>query len=114
MPRLPITLATYGYDHVRDLVDGRVSVEGLEVTGLVLQFEDIVHRMELFGEFDVAEFSTGKYVSMLSRGDDRFVGLPVFPSRVPRLSAWHRACYRPANTHRGAASCTTWIGPTWR
>jgi 4,5-dihydroxyphthalate decarboxylase len=87
MPRLPITLATYGYDHVRDLVDGRVSVEGLEVTGLVLQFEDIVHRMELFGEFDVAEFSTGKYVSMLSRGDDRFVGLPVFPSRVPRLSA---------------------------
>lgn len=87
MPRLPITIATYGYDHVRDLIDGRVPVEGLEVTGLVLQFEDIVHRMERFAEFDVAEFSTGKYVSMLSRGDDRFVGLPVFPSRVPRLSA---------------------------
>ena len=87
MARIPITLATYGYDHVRDLIDGRVLVEGLEVTGLVLQFEDIVHRMELFGEFDVAEFSMGKYTSMISRGDDRLVALPVFPSRVPRLSA---------------------------
>ena len=87
MPRLPITIATYGYDHVRDLVDGRVPAEGLEVTGLLLQFEDIVYRMELFEEFDVAEFSTGKYVSMISRGDDRLVGLPVFPSRVPRLSS---------------------------
>jgi len=87
MPRLPITIATYGYDHVRDLLDGRVPVEGLEVTGLLLQFEDIVYRMEVFGEFDVSEFSMGKYVSMLSRGDDRLVALPVFPSRVPRLSA---------------------------
>lgn len=87
MPRLPITLATYGYDHVRDLIDGRIPVEGLEITGLLLQFEDIVHRMELYGEFDVSEFSMGKYVSMISRGDDRLVALPVFPSRVPRLSA---------------------------
>ncbi len=79
MPKIPITIATYGYDHVRDLIEGRVPVEGVAVTGLQIQFEDIVHRMSLFGEFDVAEFSMGRYVSMIAHGDDRLVALPVFP-----------------------------------
>jgi 4,5-dihydroxyphthalate decarboxylase len=35
-------------------------------------------------EFDAAEFSSSEFISRLGRGDDTFVALPVFPSRVFR------------------------------
>ena len=39
MSRLPLTLAISHYDHVTDLVTGRVPVEGIELTCLNLQIE---------------------------------------------------------------------------
>jgi 4,5-dihydroxyphthalate decarboxylase len=42
---------------------------------------------QVLKDFDVAELSMAKYVSMISQGDDSLIALPVFPSRVPRHSA---------------------------
>ena len=39
MARLPLTLAIGDYDHVADLVNGRVPVEGIDLTPLVLRAE---------------------------------------------------------------------------
>lgn len=87
MTKVPITLATYGYDHVGDLLSGAVGVEGVALTGLAMQFEELLYRMHYFQEFDVSEYSLGKFTNRVAQGDDSLVGLPVFPSRVPRLSA---------------------------
>jgi 4,5-dihydroxyphthalate decarboxylase len=85
--RIPLTLAISHYDHVADLVNGRVPVEGVELTALTLQIEEIFFRAFNFRDFDVSEVSMAKFSSLASQGDSPFVGIPVFPSRVPRHSS---------------------------
>jgi 4,5-dihydroxyphthalate decarboxylase len=82
-----LTLAISDYDHVRDLADGRVRPEGIELTVLSLQVEEIFYRFTRFQEWDVSELSLAKFASLVSQGESPFVGIPVFPSRVFRHSA---------------------------
>jgi 4,5-dihydroxyphthalate decarboxylase len=79
-----LTVAVGSYDHVRDLVSGRVRAEGLDLTFLELEIEQILQRFAHLREWDVSEFSLAQYVAMRSRGDDSLVAIPVFPSRVFR------------------------------
>jgi 4,5-dihydroxyphthalate decarboxylase len=85
--KIPLTLALSEYDHVSDLMTGRVPVEGVELTGLTLQIEEIFFRAFVYRDFDVSEVSMAKYCSMVSQGDTTFAAIPVFPSRVPRHSS---------------------------
>jgi 4,5-dihydroxyphthalate decarboxylase len=85
---VPLTLAVSDYDHVRDLVDGRVTVDGADLTCLTLPVEEIFFRFTKFREWEVSELSLGKYCALRSRGDDSLRGIPVFPSRVFRHSAF--------------------------
>ncbi|MEX3972744.1 4,5-dihydroxyphthalate decarboxylase [Paraburkholderia caribensis] len=87
MSRLTLSLAVSDYDHVRDLVSGRVQPEGIELVPSVLNVEEIFYRTTHFQEWDISEMSFGKYSSLRSQGDDRLVGLPVFPSRSFRQSS---------------------------
>ena len=87
MTRVPLTLAISEYDHVTDLITGRVPVEGVDLTCLTLQIEEIFFRAFLYKDFDVSEVSMAKYCSMVSQGDTTFAAIPVFPSRVPRHSS---------------------------
>lgn len=82
-----LTCAISEYDHVRDLESGRVRPEGITLSLLVMPVEEVFFRQIRFEEFDLAEMSMGRYVSMISRGDDRFVAIPVFPSRMFRHSS---------------------------
>lgn len=87
MTKIPLTLAISHYDHVTELVSGRVPVEGVELTALNLQIEEIFYRMFNHRDFDASEVSMGKFSSLASQGNSPFVGIPVFPSRVPRHSS---------------------------
>ena len=89
MPKSPLrlTFATSDYEHVRDLSMGPIEAEGIELNCLTLQIEEMFYRFINFNEFDISEISSGKYTSLISQGDDRFVGLPIFPSRVHRQSS---------------------------
>jgi 4,5-dihydroxyphthalate decarboxylase len=87
MSKLPLTMAVGPYEHVRDLADGRVSVEGVDLNFLNLPTLDIFHRMTERQEFDVSEMSFGRYVGLRAQGDDRLIALPVFLSRVFRHSS---------------------------
>ena len=87
MSKLPLTIAVSRYDHVNDVLTGAVPVEGVDLNALDLPLHDIFFRFIHFKDFDVAELSMAKYVSMMSQGDDSLIALPVFPSRVPRHSA---------------------------
>jgi 4,5-dihydroxyphthalate decarboxylase len=82
-----LTAALCDYDHVRDLAQGRVTAEGIRLTCLTLPVEEIFYRFLMFEEWDVSELSLAKYVALRAAGDDRFVALPVFPSRVFRHSS---------------------------
>ena len=87
MTHLTITLACQDYDHTRALLDGSVSVEGVDIKFVsVSPPSQIFLRMLRSEEFDASEMSLSNYMIALGRGDRRFVGLPVFPSRVFRHS----------------------------
>lgn len=91
MPDIQLSLAISYYDHVSDLLRGRVRAEGISLTVLELPLEEVFFRTVHFAEFDVAEFSMGKYVSLVAAGDPPYVAIPVFPSRVFRQSAFYVA-----------------------
>jgi 4,5-dihydroxyphthalate decarboxylase len=85
--RLPLSIATADYDHVRDLSVGRVAVEGVDPLWLTLPIEEIFHRFVGGREWDVSEMSFAKYVALRGSGDTSMEAIPVFPSRVFRHSA---------------------------
>jgi 4,5-dihydroxyphthalate decarboxylase len=87
--RLHLTLATTDYDHVRDLVNGVVRPEGIVLTAFVLPVEEIFYRFIKNREWDVSEMSFGKFIGFAAQGNSPFVGIPVFPSRVFRHSAFY-------------------------
>jgi len=91
VPDIQLSLAISYYDHVSDLLRGRVRAEGISLTMLELPVEEIFFRTVNFTEFDIAEFAMGKYVSLVAAGNPPFVALPVFPSRVFRQSAFYIA-----------------------
>jgi 4,5-dihydroxyphthalate decarboxylase len=84
MSRLALTLACGRYDRTQALLDGRVALEGIDLNAQVLPLEELFRRQARYAEFDVAEFSLATHAVLVGRGDDRFVGLPIFPSRAFR------------------------------
>jgi 4,5-dihydroxyphthalate decarboxylase len=87
MSRLPITIATWDYDRVRALTDGRVRIEGCDVNYLTMPVEECFERAYFHGEFDIAEIGFSPYLIALSRGVTPYVAIPVFLSRMFRHSA---------------------------
>ena len=89
MPDIPLTMATYDYDHVRDLTNGVVKPQGIALTALTLQVEEIFYRFTNALEWDISEMSFAKYCSIMSQDDPPITGIPVFISRVFRHSAFY-------------------------
>ena len=85
MSRLALTFACCRYDRMEAIRDGDVTVEGVDLNCITLKSgRDVFDRMVGGVEFDIAELSASEYVSLKGAGDERFVALPVFPSRVFR------------------------------
>src|ERR1035437_3708334 len=91
MSDIRLSLAMSYYDHVSDVVRGRVRAEGITLLTNELPVEEIFFRMVSFAEWDIAEFSMGKYVSLVGTGAPPFRAIPVFPSRVFRQSSFYVA-----------------------
>lgn len=91
MPKLPLTVACWDYDRTRAIMDGRVAIEGCEITYLPLPVEETFFRAFKFAEFDVCELSFSTYLLSLARERDAGIpfayrALPVFVSRLFRHS----------------------------
>ncbi|MGE5302172.1 MAG: ABC transporter substrate-binding protein [Alphaproteobacteria bacterium] len=86
MGKIRLTLACWDYDRTRALQEGRVEVEGVELTYLPLRVEETFWRMLRYQEFDACELSMGSYLIARDRGHPPFVAIPVFPSRAFRHS----------------------------
>lgn len=85
--RIPLTLACGDYDRTRAIKDGRVTVEGCDVTYLPMEPEEVFHRAFKHQEFDVCELSFSSYMRTVDAGTSPYVGIPAFVSRLFRHSA---------------------------
>ena len=61
--------------------DGRVQPEGLELQPSIVGPSELFWRQLKYADFDVAEMSMSSFMIALTKGDDRFVGLPIFTTR---------------------------------
>jgi 4,5-dihydroxyphthalate decarboxylase len=82
-----LTYAGNIYDRTLALMTGAVRPVGITLNYLGLSSPEIFWRMLRFQEFDASELSCANYFVLRSRGDTRFVAIPVFPSRTFRHSA---------------------------
>lgn len=87
MARLQLSLAIGEYDHVRDLLEGKVRPEGIDLVACSPPIEEIFFRFFRHREWHVSEMSFAKVASLASQDDRSLVALPVFPSRVFRHSS---------------------------
>lgn len=86
MSKLKLTIACGSYDRTRALADGTVRPEGIDLNYVALRPAETFWRMLNNAEFDGSEMSLSSYAILRSRGDARFIALPVFPSRIFRQS----------------------------
>jgi len=86
MAKLQISLACCDYDRTRALFDGRVAIEGCEVIATALEPEEAFHRAFKYREFDISELSLSSYTLQVSRGENPYVAIPAFVSRLFRHS----------------------------
>jgi len=87
MAALKLQVAISDYDHVRDLITGKVKADGIEIDHTDLPVEEIFQRFTDERCWDVAEMSMARFVSLISQDDPNITGIPVFPSRFFRQHA---------------------------
>jgi 4,5-dihydroxyphthalate decarboxylase len=86
MSKLKLSMSVGNYDRTQALFDGRVQIEGCEVTSVPLEPEEAFHRAFRYGEFDITEISMSSHMMTTARGDNQYVAVPAFLSRVFRQS----------------------------
>jgi 4,5-dihydroxyphthalate decarboxylase len=84
---LELSLSVCDYDRTRALFDGRAPIEGCDVTAVALEPEESFHRAVKFQEFDVTEISMSSYLMTMARGEQHYVAIPAFVSRLFRHSS---------------------------
>ncbi|MCF8094423.1 MAG: hypothetical protein K9J79_03590 [Desulfobacteraceae bacterium] len=92
---LPLSFACPPYDRILPLAYNNVIPGGIRLHYMSLEVEEIFWRQLRNQEFDISESSLSSYVMLRSRGDERFIAIPVFTSRL------FRHAYIFVNTHKG-------------
>lgn len=86
MAKLQLSLGVCDYDRTRAVLDGRAPVEGCDIIGVAVEPEEAFHRAFRFQEFDITEMSLSSHTMMTSRGQNDYVAIPAFVSRLFRHS----------------------------
>ncbi|HET9339849.1 MAG TPA: ABC transporter substrate-binding protein [Casimicrobiaceae bacterium] len=69
---------------MRPLIDGEVRIDGVDPVIMTFTPEEMFFRAFRYAEFDVSELSMSSQVVKVARGENAYVGVPVFPSRAFR------------------------------
>ncbi|MGE0627549.1 MAG: hypothetical protein AB7O43_06950 [Hyphomicrobiaceae bacterium] len=100
MNTLHLNLATADYDHFRDIELGKVRVDGVRLNYQTYPIEEVFFRFVRYREWDVSEMSFAKFAAIMSEESPDIIGLPVFPSRMFRLSSIYVNRNRPITDGR--------------
>lgn len=87
MATITLSLGLVDYcDRTAAIVDGSIKPQGVDFIITTAAPNELFRRAAQLAEFDVSEMSFSTYLAMCSRGDDRYIGLPIFPRRTFRHS----------------------------
>jgi 4,5-dihydroxyphthalate decarboxylase len=81
MAKLRLTFACEDGPFKRPIIDGSIRPDGIDLASTVAHSSEIIWRQLSRAEFDISELSLSSFLILRAQGDERFVGLPVFPSR---------------------------------
>ena len=63
------------------VIAGKIAPDGIDLVPTVLHPSELFWRQLRYSEFDVSEMSVSSLLMARSKGDERFVGIPVFTTR---------------------------------
>jgi 4,5-dihydroxyphthalate decarboxylase len=86
LTKLSLSMAVCDYDRTKALLDGRVGVEGCDINPFIIEPEEAFHRAFRDQDFDITEISISSHIMTTARGDNPYVAIPAFVSRVFRHS----------------------------
>jgi 4,5-dihydroxyphthalate decarboxylase len=78
---LALRLGLIDNPRTRPIIEGKVTAKDIDVTVATGDPGEIFGRQLRDDEFDVSEMSMSTLMMMIARGDDRFIGLPIFTTR---------------------------------
>ena len=84
-----LSMAIWRYDRTQALYDGRIGVAGHDLVLTDAPLEEIFSRAFVDAEFDVSELSFSNFLRLTVAGTCPYVGIPIFPSRAFRHSAFY-------------------------
>ncbi len=90
---IKLSICCGAYDRTWPLIAARIAPEGVALDWEILPPEQAFLRGMVAGEFELSEMSFSTYLLQLSRRENKFTAIPVFPSRAFR----HSAIYIRAN-----------------
>jgi 4,5-dihydroxyphthalate decarboxylase len=85
--KLKLSVAMGDYDRTRPILDGRVPIDGVDPTCMLLSPEEMFFRAFRHQAFDVSELSLSSYSISVARGEPHYIAVPVFLSRAFRHSS---------------------------
>lgn len=84
---MKLTIGIGRYDRTQALLDGRIGISGHDARFESPPLEELFAAAFDSERYDLAEISFSNFVYLSSTGRSRFLGLPIFPSRMFRHSA---------------------------
>jgi 4,5-dihydroxyphthalate decarboxylase len=78
---LSLSIALAENERTRPLIDGRIRPQGIDLIPTVLHGSEVFWRQLKYADFDVSDMSLASLFIAASRGDDTWVGLPIYPMR---------------------------------
>ncbi len=79
--KLQLSIALTDNPRTWPVLDGRVKPDGIDLVITQIGPSEMFWRQLRFAEFDVSEMSMSSLMMAKSKGDERFVGVPVFTTR---------------------------------
>ena len=76
--KLKLSVAMDENPRTYPILNGTVAPDGIDWIPTVVFPSELFWRQLKFGDFDVSEMSFSSLIKAIARGDDRWVGIPVF------------------------------------
>lgn len=107
MTNISLSLAMGDYDRTRPIVDGRVKIDGVDPTCMLLSPEEMFFRAFRHNAFDISELSLSSYSISVARGNritSRFRFSCRGRSATPQSTFVMTWAYASRRTSKGDAS----------
>lgn len=79
--KITLSLAISSNPRTWPILDGTVKPDGIDLVPTVLDPSEMFWRQLRYAEFDLSEMSISSLLIAVSKGDDRWTGVPVFTTR---------------------------------